>query len=129
MKKILIFISSFLLITQLKATDSFNSEFSHAVGGVVTAGGIVAVVDGFYPEYREDRAMIGFVGSSIIVVIQQAIDYAEYRNAKGQLLDAGWHIVGSALGAYVTDQYILSPVVKESSTEGKYVGFLFQHSF
>lgn len=93
------------------------------------AGGITAVVDRYYPEYRSDRGMIGFGVSSIAIVAEQGIELALHGNARGQLLDAASHIAGSALGAYVTDQYILSPVVQNSASEGKYIGLNLQHTF
>jgi len=129
MKKIFLVISIMLLTTQLEADNSFNSEMSHFLGGAVLAGGITAVVDSYYPEYRDNRGMLGFEISSAAVIVQQSIECAVYGNASGQLLDAAVHIVGSALGAFVTDQYILSPVVSNSSTEGKYVGLTLQHFF
>jgi hypothetical protein len=121
--------SSLIAVSTLGANDSFNSEFSHFAGGAVMAGGITAVVDRFYPEYRSDRGMIGFEVSSIAIVAEQGIEYAMHGNARGQLLDAASHIAGSALGAYVTDQYLLSPVVQNSASEGKYIGFNLQHTF
>lgn len=73
--------------------------------------------------------MIGFLFSSAAIIVEQGIEVALHGNAKGQALDTISHIAGSALGAFVTDQYILSPVVNNSSAEGKYVGLALQHSF
>jgi hypothetical protein len=61
--------------------------------------------------------------------VEQVVEYALHGDAKGQALDAVSHIAGSALGAFVTDQYILSPVIKDSSTTGNYVGLTLQRSF
>ena len=116
-------------ISSVSANDDFNSEMSHVVGGAILAGGITAVVDRYYPEYREDRGMIGFWTSSAAIVIEQAVEIALHGDAKGQALDAVSHIIGSALGAFVTDQYILSPVLNNSASEGKYVGLALQYSF
>lgn len=121
--------SSLMVASTLNANDSFNSEFSHFAGGAVMAGGITAVVDHYYPEYRSDRGMIGFGISSAAIVIEQGIECAMHGNARGQLLDAASHIAGSALGAYITDQYILSPVIQKSASEGKYIGLNIQHTF
>lgn len=118
-----------MLAVTLNANDSFNSELSHFTGGAVMAAGITAVVDHYYPEYREDRGMIGFGISSAAVVAEQGVEYALHGNARGQLLDAASHIAGSALGAYLTDQYILSPVVQNSASEGQYIGLNIQHTF
>lgn len=127
MKRLLLIISALFSMTEIQANSSLDSELAHGMGGVAMAGVIVAAVD--YTEYNQDRRVIGFVGSSVIGVVMQIVDYTEYKDAKGQLLDAAWHIVGSAIGAYVTDSFILSPVVKDSPSEGKYVGLVLQHSF
>jgi hypothetical protein len=97
------------------------------LGGVATAGLLVYVFDD--TQYRKDRAMLGFAGSTIIGIAMQVVDYAEYKDIQGQLTDAAWHIVGSAIGAYTTDKFILSPVVENSPSEGKYVGLTLQSSF
>ena len=111
-----------LLLSNAQADNSFGSEFSHFVGGAVMAGGITAVVDSYYPEYKADRGMIGFGISSVAIAAEQTIEYALRGNARGQLLDIISHVAGSALGAWVTDKYILSPVVQNSASEGKYIG-------
>lgn len=118
-----------LMVSSLYGADDINSEMSHFTGGVVLASGITAVVDSFYPEYRADRGLIGFGISSAVALVDQTIQYAEYGRARGQLLDAAAHIAGSALGAWVTDKYILSPVIIDSASEGKYIGLNVQHTF
>ncbi|MCJ7765695.1 MAG: hypothetical protein MUP09_07120 [Thiovulaceae bacterium] len=129
MKRAAMLVASMLLMTKLYANNGFGSEFSHFVGGAATAGGITAVVDHYYPQYQEDRGMIGFGISSVAIVLEQSVEYALYGDARGQLLDAVSHVAGAAVGSWVTDQYILSPVIHYSSTEGKYVGVALQHSF
>jgi uncharacterized membrane protein YdcZ (DUF606 family) len=129
MTKYILSLSALALGVQLYATDSFNSEMSHAVGGAVMAGGITAVVDQYYPEYREERGMMGFGISSAAIVAYQIYEYAEHGNAGGQMLDAAAHIAGSAVGAYLTDKFILSPVVSDSPSEGRYVGMTFGRTF
>lgn len=129
MKVYKMFIGSLLVVSCLYGNDSFDSEFSHFAGGAVMAGGITAIVDSYYPEYRSDRGMIGFGISSVAIVVEQGIEVILNGNARGQLLDAVSHIAGSALGAYITDQYILTPVIKDSAIEGKYIGLVMQRSF
>lgn len=129
MKWKVLVLSSLIVGSALGANDSFNSEFSHFAGGAVMAGGITAVVDHYYPEYRSDRGMIGFGISSAAIVAEQGIEYILHGNGRGQLLDTVSHIAGSALGAYVTDQYILSPVMQNSASEGQYIGLNIQHTF
>ncbi|MDD5156686.1 hypothetical protein [Sulfurimonas sp.] len=122
-------VGSLLVMSSLHANDSLSSELSHFAGGAVMAGGITAVVDVYYPEYRSDRGMIGFGISSAAIVVEQGVEFILNGNAKGQLLDVVSHIAGSAFGVYITDRYILTPVIKDCALEGKYIGLVMQHSF
>lgn len=106
------------------ANDSIGSEFSHFLGGGVMAGAITAATDQYYPEYRANRASIGFYVSSGSIVFEQAVEYMLHGDAKGQALDAFSHIVGSAIGACITDEYFLAPVV-----DSKYTGLSFNYRF
>jgi hypothetical protein len=114
--------ASMLITTNVYATDSFNSEASHFVFGAVAAGGITAIVDSYYPAYREDRGWIGFGISSVGAVLESWYEYSTNGNGRNQALDAAYHVAGSALGAYVTDEYILEPVIQNSASEGRYIG-------
>jgi hypothetical protein len=129
MKKYSLWIGGMALMTQLEANDSFNSEISHVIGGAVMAGGITAVIDRYYPEYRENRGMIGFGLSSAAIIAFESVYSAFHGDIRGQLLDVASHTAGSAVGAFVTDRYILSPVVQNSPTEGKYVGLVMKRTF
>lgn len=113
----------------VSANDSFNSEMSHVIGGAVMAGGITAVVDSYYPEYKADRGMIGFGISSLTIIAFESVTVALRGDAKGQLLDVASHMAGSAFGAFVTDKFILAPVVTNSPAEGKLVGLNVKYSF
>lgn len=124
-----IFIISACTVLALHANDSLSSEASHFVGGAVMAGGATAIVNQYYPNYQFERGMIGFTVSSVAIIAEQSIEYAINGNARGQLLDAVSHIAGSALGAFITDKYILLPVIKESANEGKYFGLAVHHNF
>ncbi|MDD5051818.1 MAG: hypothetical protein PHO27_03675 [Sulfuricurvum sp.] len=121
------FLCSLIISATLNANDGLNSEMSHFVGGAVMAGGISALSDHYYPEYRADRGMIGFGISSLVIAAEQGVEYLQHGDGKGQMLDAVSHIAGSALGAWITDRYILSPVIQNSTTQGKYVGLVFQY--
>lgn len=109
-------------VSTLWANNSIESESSHFVGGAIMAGGITAIVDHYYPEYKNDRGMIGFLGSSAAIVIEEGMVIAFQGGGSGDVLDMAAHIAGSAIGAYVTDRYVLSPVLEDSKIEGKYVG-------
>jgi hypothetical protein len=115
--------------SSVSANDGISSEMGHFFGGTVMAGGVTAIVDSYYPEYKEDRGVIGFGISSALIVVEQGIEYALHGDAKGQLLDTVSHIAGSSLGAYVTDQFLLTPIISDSKTEGTFVGLNLQHSF
>ena len=124
-----ILIISACSVLALNASNSVGSEASHFAGGAVMAGGITAIVDNYYPEYKSDRAMLGFGISSVAIIAEQSVEYAINGNARGQLLDAASHIAGSALGAFITDEYILAPVVKDSAKDGTFVGLNVYHNF
>jgi len=106
----------------VSANNSVSSEMSHVVGGAVTAGAITAIVDSYYPEYREDRGMIGFGISSVVMIAFESVTVALRGDLNGQLLDVASHVAGSAFGAFVTDKFILSPVIENSASEGKFIG-------
>jgi hypothetical protein len=114
--------SSMLMMSNVHATDSFNSEASHFIFGAALAGGITAVVDHWFPEQREYRGWWGFGISSVGAALESLYEYNINGNGRNQAIDAASHIAGSALGAYVTDQYILEPVIKNSASEGRYIG-------
>ena len=116
-------------MAQVKANDSFNSEASHFIGGAVMAGGVTTIVDQYYPEYKDKRGMVGFGISSVAIVLEQAVEAALHGDEKGQALDAAAHIAGSALGAYVTDGYFLSPIISDSETQGRVYGVNFEYFF
>ncbi|MBA1433391.1 MAG: hypothetical protein FAF04_07330, partial [Epsilonproteobacteria bacterium] len=117
-----------LFSLQLKATDTFNSEASHFVGGAVLAGISTAVVDQFQ-DYKQNRAIIGFGVSTLYGLVDQSIQYAENGGAGGQLLDFAAHTLGAACGVWITDKYILAPVIKKSHREGKYLGLALGYTF
>ena len=129
MKKYALWVGTIVLMAQLEANDSFNSEISHAIGGAAMAGGIAAGIDRYYPEYREKRGMIGFGISSAAIIAVESVTIAVRGDARGQLLDMASHTAGSAFGAFVTDRFILSPVVQDSPVEGKYLGLMIRHPF
>lgn len=128
MRKSILLISSIIMTMQLHATESVNSELSHVAGGALLAGGVTTIADQF-PEYKENRKMIGFGISTVAGVVDFAVESIVDGNTKGQLLDLASHTIGSAIGAWVTDKYILEPVIQESKSEGKYVGLAMNYSF
>ncbi|RTZ98764.1 MAG: hypothetical protein DSY89_09260 [Deltaproteobacteria bacterium] len=118
-----------LLPNPAQANESLGSEMSHVLGGAVMAGGITAVIDRYFPQHAGNRKMIGFWASSIAIIVEQGVEVVQHGNTMGQLLDAASHILGSAIGAYVTDKYILSPIIDDSRSMGKCIGLNIQYNF
>ena len=92
------------------AYDGLTSELSHAAGGALMAGAITHL----YSE-SENRAWIGFAVSTAAVVIEQGYEISRGANRNSQIKDMAWHALGSALGAWATDKYLLVPVVTPTS--------------
>ena len=63
-----------LVTVSLHGAEDFNSEFSHFTGGAVLAGGVTALVDSYYPEYRSERGRIGFEISSAVIIVEQTVE-------------------------------------------------------
>jgi len=93
-KKILL--GMFILFTQLHATSNttsnttnngFNSEMSHVVGEAVAGGAVTYIVDQYFPEYAEQRALLGFAIPSIVYAVIEGYHIAQDGNVKGQMLD------------------------------------------
>lgn len=101
------------------AYDGLSSELSHAVGGALLAGAVTKI----YSE-SENRAWIGFAVSTAAVVLEQSYEISRGANRSSQIKDMAWHALGSALGAWATDKYLLVPVVTRTS-----VGLLVVRSF
>lgn len=101
------------------AYDGLSSELSHAVGGALLAGAITKI----YSE-SENRAWIGFAVSTAAVVLEQSYEISRGANRNSQIKDMAWHALGSALGAWATDKYLLVPVVTRTS-----VGLVMVRSF
>lgn len=93
-----------------QAYDGWTSEVAHAAGGALLAGGITYV-------YRDspDRAMIGFVASTAASVLVESASIARGGKRSSQYLDMASHALGSAIGAWYSDKYLLVPVVSSSS--------------
>lgn len=123
MKRIIAFFI-FLLIslnTQAQGNSSFNSEIGHFAGGVFSAGVIVVIVDRYFPE--QNSAWVGFALNSAVYSL---IEYRQYHlgdnSASDALLDASSHALGAAIGAYLTDKYIITPTVALEANNSFYTG-------
>lgn len=95
---------------QSHAYDGLTSELSHAAGGALLAGAVTKI----YSE-SENRAWIGFAVSTAAVVLEQGYEISRGADRNSQIKDMAWHALGSALGAWATDKYLLVPVVTRTS--------------
>jgi len=118
MKKIWM-LALWLLMGSAHAYDGLTSELSHAAGGAVLASAVTRL----YSE-SENRAWIGFAVSTSVIVLESAYQISRGAKRSSQLLDVGSHAAGAALGAWVTDKYVLMPVIRRS-----YVGFVYSRQF
>jgi hypothetical protein len=132
MKKVLKkgLLASTLIGSTLFANNSVGSEASHFVGHFAFAGISTAIVDRYFPEYREDRAWIGFWTNTALAGILLGVDLAQnHDDVSGELLDFGVSVLGGALGAYATDRWILAPVVREAPDGSHTYGLQVKHKF
>ena len=106
---------------QASANDNIKSELSHAIFGGVVAGAVTWGADNRSPEHR---ALIGFGASATLGVLTEAASKNGFS-----ALDAGSNALGAAIGAMVTDQYLLAPVIKREAGHTSYIGVTFVKTF
>lgn len=112
-----------------RANDSAGSEISHVFAGMAIAGGATAAAD--YFGAGQNRGWIGFgvsVGVSLIEETAQVISNGSSQ-VRGSSLDFASNLVGAAIGAWVTDKYILAPVVTKDATGHQRIGIAMRMSF
>ena len=82
---------------------------SHVISGAAIAG---------YITHRysdsEYRSWIGFGVSTAIVIAEQNYEISKVGKRPSQQLDMVAHALGSAIGAWYTDKYLLVPIVKRN---------------
>lgn len=111
------------------ANDSFASEYSHALAGMAIAAGATVAAD--YFGAGENRGWIGFGTSVGISFVEEAAQVIANGSSQvsGSALDFASNLVGAAFGAWVTDKYILSPVVTKDAHGRQRVGVALKMSF
>ncbi len=111
-----------------RANDSFGSEFSHFVTGAAIASAATAVASHYE---LEDRGWIGFWTSVGISFVEEAAQVASNGSSqlRGSALDFGSNLLGAALGAWVTDRYLLQPMVTRDATGHSSVGVALRMKF
>lgn len=112
-----------------RANDSFASEISHVFAGMAIAAGATAAAD--YFGAGADRGWIGFGTSVGISFVEEAAQIIANGSSqvRGSSLDFASNLVGAAIGAWVTDKYILSPVVTKDAYGRQRIGVALQMSF
>jgi hypothetical protein len=110
------------------ANDSFGSEFSHVVAGAAMASAVTVIADHYGAE---NRGWIGFWTTVSFSFVAEGLQVASNGSSqlRGSALDFGSNMLGAALGAWVTDRYLLAPVVARDADGHRVVGVAFQMSF
>lgn len=124
MKRVFALLGLLLIAPNVAASSGNNSlasELPHVGGGALMAAIVAVIADKYFPQYH--RGWAGFNVSTAAGVLSQVYEYSEGTNSTEEaLLDAASHAFGSAIGAYLTDQVILMPVVKKDPSGGTFMG-------
>ena len=110
------------------ANDSVNSELSHVVSGALIAAGAAAIGDRYGVE---DRRWFGFstsVGFSAVIEGAQILVTGPDQVGPSAL-DFTANLVGAALGAWVTDRYLLQPVISRDAQGRRVLGATLSMAF
>jgi hypothetical protein len=125
-----IYVCLFFAAQAFASSVNWSGESTHMIEGAVIAGGTAAITDIYWPEYREYRGVIGLGVSTLYIAIAEGTQMIfNGERISSSAVDIGFHTVGSFVGAIVTDQYILAPIVKKEPDGGTLVGFAVQGSF
>ena len=101
------------------AYDGASSELSHTAFSAALAGAVTHAYCG-----SENRAWIGFAVATGASALHQGYQATHGASKSGSLLDFASSAIGAALGAWVTNRYILTPILKPKMT-----GLVFSRSF
>jgi hypothetical protein len=128
MKKILYCLAVLLMSAQALAYQTnVPGESAHVLGGAIIAGATTAVADKFWPEHR---ALIGFSVSFAVGIIGESFDRFKHDEQYPHIFeDIVFNTAGAAIGALITDKFILSPVIVREKAENPYYGLALWYSF
>lgn len=118
-----------LLFATQAFADTINvpGESAHLAGGAAISGIATAIADRYWPEHR---ALIGFSVGTASGIIGEGIDRATNGEEFSSMLqDVAFTALGAAIGAFITDKYILMPVIKRDQDNGTSLGLAVQHTF
>ena len=121
-------VALFLACSLCRANDSFNSEISHVAAGAVFASAGTVIADHYGVE---QPAWVGFWTSVGISFVSEGIQVIANGSSQvhGSALDFGSNLIGAAFGAWVTDRYVLRPVIVKDSPGHYSVGMVFGMAF
>lgn len=108
------------------ANDSFGSEVSHVFGGMAIASAATLVADRC--GAGENRGWAGFGAAVAFSFANEAVQVAANGSSqvRGSSLDFAANLAGAAFGAWVTDRYLLAPVVVNDGAGQRHLGVAFQ---
>lgn len=111
-----------------RANDSVNSELSHVVSGALIAGGSTAIAEHCRVD---DRRWFGFATSvGLSAVIEGVQILATGPDQVGpSAMDFTANLLGAAFGAWVTDRFLLLPVVTRDAPCRRVLGARFSLAF
>lgn len=126
---IVLWICGFLVLATpaLAAGINVPGELSHVAGGALIAGVITGTVaDTYWPEHR---ALIGFTGSTAVILVGEGLQMSEGEKFSSSLLDIASHMFGAMIGATITDRFLLMPIVEHDKVGATKIGMMMRQSF
>jgi hypothetical protein len=123
MRRIILLGLALLFSAPARSYDGLTSELGHAMGGMAVAGVTTWAVSDLWPE---SRGLIGFGAAVLVGVLDELHD--KHKGYGFSALDVASSAAGGAIGAFVTDRFILAPVASRSQS-GSYVGVVAQYRF
>lgn len=112
-----------------RANESIGSEISHVFAGMGVAAGVTAIADHY--GAGENRGWIGFGTAVGLSFFAEAVQVASNGSSqlRGSSLDFASNLAGAAIGAWVTDRYLLAPVVAKDTEGHRFVGIVVRMPF
>lgn len=112
------------------ANDSAGSEISHVVSGGLIAGAVTKFAD---DRGWEDRRWVGFATSVGISLVMEGVQVLTSddrgKQFRSSAMDFTANLIGAAVGAWVTDKYLLTPVVGRDAQGHRKVGVALNMAF
>jgi len=114
MSKISLIISAILLITNLQAKEGVSMLSESVIAPVANA------------KKSEGGFVMELIVSSLVRLARESRDFV---NMDKQLLDSALNSEETTFSIYVSNEYVVSPIVQNSPSEGEYIGLVLQHAF